>query len=155
MKHILMKFPIQNVFKNKPFLGALLGTFLIYFLEEYFFEYRISIMIGIASNFFTQNGKVLFYLSSLISLFIYFSFIWLTLSSEPKIQFLYITLFVVAEAIQYGFWKAVQRFLSVIELNLATATPIDIWAGAARLYFDWRLVFPVLVFLWILRFFYQ
>lgn len=148
-----MKSYRPSVFSNSPLIGALLGTLSLYFFEELFFQYRITFLLGIAWYFFGFSDKVAFYFSSLISFFMCFSFFWLMLRTTQKLQSIYFVLFLVAVAIQYGFWKAVQRFLLVVELNLATVTPMDIWTGAAILYFDWRFIFPVLFLLWLIRLF--
>lgn len=148
-----MKIYRPSIFSNKALLGALLGTLSLYFFEELLFQYRITFLLGTAWYFFGLSDKAAFYFSSLMSFFICFSFFWLMLTSAPKLQPIYFALFLAAIAIQYGFWKAVQRFLLVVELNLATAIPMDIWAGAAKLYFDWRFVFPALFLLWLMRLF--
>ncbi len=148
-----MKTCNPSIFSNKPLIGALIGTLSLYFFEELFFQYRITFLLGTTWYFFSPTDKVMFYVSSLVSFFICFSFFWLMLRSAPKLQSIYFALFLVAVAIQYGFWKAVQRFLLVVELNLATVTPMDTWIGAAKLYFDWRFIFPVLFLIWLIRLF--
>jgi len=45
--------------------------------------------------------------------------------------------------VEYGFLRAVNRFMAMPDLQIASATPLATWRGAGVLYFNWWFIVPV------------
>lgn len=138
---------IGKVFHDAHFLNALLSVLALYVFEEWLFnspqgEYLKSTLI-----FQPGMGLLTIIISGILSFFFCFAFVWTALNSSRAFQWLYILLFGISSLVQYGFWKAVGRFLSTPDLQIASATPLNIWMGAGTLYFNWQFFLPLLGFI--------
>jgi len=140
----------QKVFSNRPFVGMLLFVAFVYILEEGLFAFPQTIILQFATLHFTREEILVFVVSSIGSFVIFCLFVWATLQSSPMVQVLCAFLFGVSSVVQYGFRKAVQRFLVPEDLTIAGATTIDIWKGAGVLYFNWYSILPVIGFILVL-----
>lgn len=136
----------RKVFSNRPFIGSVLFVLSLYLLEEWLFGFPQERFIEFAAGFFSQQGKLIVYLSTTGSLALSFFFVWAALKSSRGFQILYILLFTLSSLVQYGYWKALGRFILSPDLRIAAATPLDDWEGARALFFDWRFVLPVIGF---------
>lgn len=143
----------KKVFSNRPFIGALLFALFLYIFEEWLFDFRQGIFLQYAVAFFSPQEKLIAFASSIGSFALCYFFAWAALKSSYFFQVFYVFLFTVSSLVQYGFWKAVERFLSAADLRIAAATPIDTWKGAGVLYFDWRFILPIIVFIFLLLLF--
>lgn len=146
-----MKF--QNVFKNRVFIGSVLFTAFLYLYEEFLFGFPQFTFFQIVFIFRTFDEKLIVFLSGITSVTLCFWFVWLSLSIPRKFQIIPIFFVVLSSLIQYGFWKAVGRFMSSVDLQIAGATPLETWTGASALYFNWQFLVPIIGFIIILSIF--
>jgi len=142
----------RKVFSNRAFTGALLFAALLYAFEEWLFQSPQGNFYQILMTFRPPDEVRAGVLSGMASFLLLFLFVWAALSSSRGFQLIYVILFAVSSIVQYGFWKAVQRFMSSADLHIAAATPINTWKGAGALFFDWRFVLPVIAFILVLAF---
>ncbi|MCZ2127836.1 MAG: sulfatase-like hydrolase/transferase [Anaerolineales bacterium] len=145
MARIIKSF--KSVFSNKRFTSALIFVVLLYGFEEWLFgfpqrQFFHNIVIFSRTRIEINEAA----LSGMISFIFCFLFIWAALESKNFFRWLYFTLFFIPSLVQYGFWKAVGRFLSTPDLHIANATPFATWRGASVLYFNWHFLIPVIVF---------
>ena len=136
-----------KVFSNRAFTGALLFVTLFYVFEEWLFHSPQGNFYQILMTFRPPDEVRIGVLSGMASFVFLFLFVWAALSSSRGPQIIYVILFTVASVVQYGFWKAVQRFMSSADLHIAAATPLSTWKGAGSLFFDWRFILPVIAFI--------
>lgn len=136
----------KKAFSNRPFVGALLFVVFLYAFEEYFFGFPQAKFFQMASVYFTPAHWWRTVLSGIGSLLICYIFVRAAFESSRIFQLFYTLLFAISSLVQYGFWKAVERFLSLADLKIAAATPLDTWTGATTLYFNWHFVLPLIAF---------
>lgn len=137
----------RRVFSNRAFTGALLYVAMCYAFEEWLFQSPQGYFYQILMTFRPPEEVRVGVLSGVASFLFSFLFVWAALRSSRGLQVVYVILVAVASVVQYGFWKAVQRFMSSADLHIAAATPFDTWKGAGSLFFDWRFILPVVVFI--------
>jgi glucan phosphoethanolaminetransferase (alkaline phosphatase superfamily) len=137
----------KKAFSNRPFVGALLFVFLLCIFEELIFDFpQVRWLLHIIKYF--DHGDVwITFVSSIASFVICCLFVEAALGSSRIFQVLYTILFALSLVLQYGYQKAVERFIIPVDLRIAIATPIDTWKGASILFFDWRVLLPVIVFI--------
>lgn len=136
----------KKAFSNRPFMGAILYVLFLYVLEESLFNFPQANRFRLAGTFFSTDKRFAFNMSSITSFLFICCFVWVALRSSWKFQVIYTALLVLSSLVQYGYWKAVERFLILADLRIAAATPIDTWKGASVLFFDWRCIIPVIGF---------
>lgn len=137
----------RKVFSNRAFTGALLFAASLYALEEWLFHSPQGHFYQVIMTFRPPEEVRIAVLSGIASFVFCFLFVWAALRSSRVSQIFYVFLFVVPTLVQYGFWKAVQRFMSSADLHIAAATPFNTWKGAGSLFFDWRFILPVIAFI--------
>lgn len=137
----------KGVFSNRPFIGALLFVGCLYIFEEFLFNFPQALFFQFGMEYYSP-GEVVFALAASIASFaICYLFVWAALGSSWMFQVLYVFLFVISSSVQYGYWRAVQRFIVSVDLRIAAATPIDTWKGASVLYFDWHAILSIVGFI--------
>ena len=137
----------KKAFSNRPFVGAVLFVVFLYVFEELLFDFPQAKFLQIASIYFTPWHRWVTFLSGIVSMMICYFFVWAALGSPRIFQVLYTFFFALSSLVQYGFWKAVGRFMSSPDLKIAAATPFDTWTGATTLYFNWYFVLPLIAFI--------
>ena len=145
--------PFRKVFSNRAFTGALLFVLALYVFEEWLFHSPQGNYYQVLMTFRPPAEVRVGVLSGMASFIFFFLFVWAALRSLRGFQVVYVIVFSVSSIVQYGFWKAVQRFMSSADLHIAAATPLNTWKGAGALFFDWRFILPVIAFLLLLFFF--
>ena len=143
----------RKVFSNRAFTGALLFTILLYTLEEWLFQSPQGNFYQVLMTFRPPDEVRVGIVSGVTSFLLLFLFVLSALRSSRGFQIVYVILFALSSIVQYGFWKAVQRFMSSADLHIANATPFNTWKGAGALFFDWRFILPVIAFIVLLAFF--
>ena len=141
---------LKKILRDRPFIGALLFTVFLYAFEEWLFHSPQGYFYQVLLTFRPPDEVRVAVLSGVVSFVFCFLFVWMALSSQRWFQVVYVLLVAVSSIVQYGFWKAVHRFVSSADLHIAAATPLDTWKGAGELFFDWRTIFPVTAFLAVL-----
>jgi glucan phosphoethanolaminetransferase (alkaline phosphatase superfamily) len=126
-------------------MGAVFYILFLYILEECIFEFPQAKFFQQTLTFFTRAEVSIALISSVASFLFLFFVLRTALQSSRLFQALYVTLLALSSLIEYGYWKAVQRFLIPEDLKIATATPVATWMGAGELFFEWRFLLPVLV----------
>jgi glucan phosphoethanolaminetransferase (alkaline phosphatase superfamily) len=143
----------KKVFSNHSFFSAVMFVVLLYLLEEYLFDVPQVKFVLDVMRFASGRNMCLLFASSIASFLVGCFFVQAALGSSRTFQVVYIFLFTLSLVVQYGFWRAVQRFMIPADLKIAAATPIEMWKGAGVLFFDWRFIVPVIVFvLWLFMF---
>jgi glucan phosphoethanolaminetransferase (alkaline phosphatase superfamily) len=143
---------LGKAFSNRQFTGTLLFVLLLYAFEEWLFNSPQRDFFKLIATFRSQNEIMLASLSGIVSFIYCFLFVWVALGSTWPFRFLYIILFTLPMLVQYGFWKAVGRFMSMPDLQIATATPLSTWLGADALFFNWHFIVPSISFFLLLVF---
>jgi glucan phosphoethanolaminetransferase (alkaline phosphatase superfamily) len=138
---------LKNILANRPFVGAILFVLLLFSLEEFLFGFPQAKFYQFVVTFLQGDEIWIAFLSVAASFLFSIFFIWVALRSSRSLQILYTFLIALSSLIQYGYWKAVDRFLITADLKIAIATPINTWKGASLLFFDWRFVLPVAGFI--------
>lgn len=144
MSGIFLRF--RKVFSNRAFTGALVFVTFLYVFEEILFDFPQIRFFQIILIFRPLDEKLIAVLSGIASLAILFWFTWASLNLPSKVRIVPVFLLTVTSLVEYGFWKAVKRFMSSADLQIALSTPYSTWKGAGALYFDWRFILPVLGF---------
>lgn len=144
MSGIFLRF--RKVFSNRAFTGALVFVTFLYAFEEVLFDFPQIRFFQIILIFRPLDEKLIAVLSGIASLAILFWFTWASLNLPSKVRIVPVFLLTVTSLVEYGFWKAVKRFMSSADLQIALSTPYSTWKGAGALYFDWRFILPVLGF---------
>lgn len=145
----------KRVFSNRAFTGALLFVTFLYSFEETLFDFQQFRFFQLTMTFRPFDEKLVAVLSGIASLGIFFWFTWVSLKLPRNIQIIPVILLTVSSLVEYGFWKAVKRFMSDVDLHIAFSTPYSTWTGAGALYFDWRFIFPVAGFVIVLFVFWE
>ncbi len=140
----------KKVFSNRPFVGSVLFVVLLYLFEEWLFDSPQGRFFQLAAAFFPQPDKLTVLLSTVGSLALCYFFAWAALGSSRGFQALYTFLFAISSLVQYGYWKAVERFMVIADLKIVAATPMADWQGAGALFFDWHFILPVVGFIFLL-----
>ena len=140
----------KKALSNRAFAGGLFFAAFLYILEEWLFHSPQGNFFKIVMVFRPADEVRVAVLSALGSFVFTFLFVSAALNSSRVFQAIYSILFAVSCLVQYGFWRAVQRFMSPADLQIAAATPFDTWKGAGALYFDWRFILPVAGFVLLL-----
>jgi len=135
-----------RVFSNRAFTGAAAFVIFLYLLEESLFRFPLSRFYQIVMIFRPLDEKLAVIVSGVASFLFCFAFVWIALGSPRLLQVVYALLFALSSLIQFGFWKAVGRFMSTVDLKIATSTPFSTWQGAGAIYFDPRFILPILGF---------
>lgn len=143
----------KKMFSHHSFFSAVLFVVLLYLFEEYLFDVpQVKFLLHVII-FFSGREMWIAFISSIASFLICCFFVQAALGSSRTFQVLYIFLFTLSLLVQYGFWRAVQRFITPADLKIATATPVEMWKGAGVMFFDWRFIVPVIGFVfWLLLF---
>ncbi|MCC7189314.1 MAG: sulfatase-like hydrolase/transferase [Anaerolineales bacterium] len=144
MRTISLNF--RQILANRAFIGALLFTASLYLLEEILFDFPLVSLYQIVMVFRPADEKATLIGSGLASLAFCFWFAWSALKGTRTWRLISGSLIALSSLVQYGFWRAVDRFMSSVDLQIALTTPYNTWKGAWTLYFNWRFVFPVLLF---------
>jgi glucan phosphoethanolaminetransferase (alkaline phosphatase superfamily) len=145
-----MKNPIhifKEVFSNRRFTSAFLFAIFLYTFEEFLFNHPQRTILQTIIIFRPQREIIIAMVSGITSFIYCFLLIWVALGSSLVFRLFYIFLFTLSTFVQYGFGRGLGRFISTTDLQIVSATPIDIWKGAATLYLDRHFIFPVTVFL--------
>lgn len=137
----------RRVFSNRVFTGAALFVAFLYLLEEFLFGFPLFRLYQITMIFRPLDEKLAVIVSGIASFLLCFAFAWAALGSPRALQGFYALLFSLSSLIQFGFWKAVGRFMSTVDLKIAASTPFSTWQGAGAIYYDPRFIVPVLVFI--------
>jgi hypothetical protein len=135
----------NKVLSNRPFTGAILYTIFLYLFEEWLFDFPQARFFQWVTTFKSGEEIWIAFASGIASFLFVWLFVWAALTSPHAVRAMYLLPLGLASLVQYGYWKAVQRFLIPEDLRIATATPVAIWMGASKLFFDWRFILPVLV----------
>ena len=135
----------RKVLSNRPVIGAVFYIALLYIFEECLFDFPQAKLLRFAMSFLSQDGKLIVLASSSASYVFFWFVVWVIFRSSRRFQVLYVFLFALSSLVQYGYWKAVDRFLLPADLKIATATPLNTWMSASELFFDWRFIVPVIV----------
>lgn len=136
----------KKAFSNRPFTGTILFLVFLYSFEEWLFGFPQVRFFQVVITFRPQKELLIAIASSIASYAICYLIIWCALVSSRLFQAFYVFLFSLSTLVQYGFWKAVERFLSSADMHIASATPLTTWEGASAIYFDWRFILPVFGF---------
>lgn len=136
----------KKVFSNRPFMGAVLFLVFINVFEELLFDFPQVRFFQLVTTHRPPEEVWIALASGIGSLVISFLIVRSALVSTREFQIVYIFLVGLALIVQYGFWNALGRFLSTSDLQIAAATPLNMWQGAGTLYVDWRFVIPLLGF---------
>lgn len=143
----------RKAFFNHSFLSAVVFVFLLFLFEEVLFDIPQINFLLFVPRLFTGVGMWLLLASDIASFLLCCFFVKFALEGSRAFRVLYVFLFALSSLVQYGFWKALQRFMISADLKIAVATPIDMWEGAGTLFFDWRCVLPVIAFIcWLFLF---
>jgi len=137
---------LKKVFLDRIFTGTLIFVVFLYIFEEWFFDFPQLSLLQIILAFRPPDEIFIAIISGIVSFLFCCFFIWAALGSTRVMQGIYTFLFTLSSLVQYGFWKAVDRFMSSADLKIANATPLDTWKGAGALFFDLRFILPVIVF---------
>ncbi|MCK7485367.1 MAG: hypothetical protein MZU97_07255 [Bacillus subtilis] len=73
--------------------------------------------------------------SALASFVFCYAFVRMALVSPRLLKGVYVLLFALSSLVQYGFWKAVDRFMASADLTIAAATPLATWRVRRRVVF--------------------
>lgn len=132
----------KKAFSNRRFNGTVLFVTFLCIFEEFFFDFPQTRFIQDRMRF--DGPEIAFSIATTIGSFIvFYLFVWAALGSSRVFQVFYVFLFAVSAIVQYGFWRAVQRFMVTIDLQIAGATPMDTWKGASLLFFNGYCILPV------------
>jgi len=143
----------KKAFTNHSFFSAVLFVVFLYLFEEHLFDLRQLKYILFVIRNASGMGMWLLFASCIASLLVCCFFVQAALRSSRIFQAVYIFLFTISLLVQYGFRKAVYRFMIPVDLKIATATPVETWQGAGVLFFDWRFILPVIGFVfWLVMF---
>lgn len=140
----------RKAFSNRPFVGAVLYVAFLYVFEELAFNFPQIYFFLAIRDFYLHTEMFVAVASGVGSFVICYLFVWTALRSPALFQVFYIFLLGISSLVQYGFWKAVQRFMVPVDLTIAAATTLDTWKGAGVLYFSWYSIVPIIVFIAIL-----
>lgn len=135
---------------NRIFTGTLIFVAFLYIFEECLFDFPQLRFFQIIFTFRPPVEVTIAVGSAVASLVFCYAFVWMALVSPRSLKALYVLFYSVSSLVQYGFWKAVNRFMISADLAIAAATPFATWRGAGILFFDWRFILPVAVFLTIM-----
>lgn len=136
----------KKIFSDRAFTGGLIFVVFLYIFEELFFDFPQLSLFQIILTFRPFDEVFIAIVSGLASFLFCYFFVTAALTSNSIFRWVYIFFVALSSLVQYGFWKAVDRFMSSADLEIANATPFDTWQGAGALFFDWRFIIPVLVF---------
>ncbi|OQY87581.1 MAG: hypothetical protein B6D38_12370 [Anaerolineae bacterium UTCFX1] len=130
MSGIFLRF--RKVFSNRAFTGALVFVTFLYVFEEILFDFPQIRFFQIILIFRPLDEKLIAVLSGIASLAILFWFTWASLNLPSKVRIVPVFLLTVTSLVEYGFWKAVKRFMSSADLQIALSTPYSTWKGAGH-----------------------
>ncbi len=136
----------KKFFSNHSFFSAVLFVILLFLFEEYLFDVPQVKFFRRVLTYSSGQELWLAFVSAIASFLICCFFVQAALRSSRTVQVLYMFLFTVSLPLEYGFWRALHRFMIPTDLKVASATPVDIWKSASILFFDWRFILPVIVF---------
>jgi glucan phosphoethanolaminetransferase (alkaline phosphatase superfamily) len=140
----------KKAFSNRPFIGATVLIVVLFMFEEFLFAFPQSLFFQSVIVSYPLDEMLITFMTSIGSFTICYLFVWSALGSARVFQLLYVFLFIASSLVQYGFWNAVQRFITPVDLRIAAATPVETWQGASVLFLDWRVILPVTVFVFFL-----
>src|SRR6185369_14711784 len=133
-----------KVFSNRPFAGTVLFLMLLYCFEEWLFDFPQVRFFQQVIAFCPQHEVLIAVISGIGSFAICYLIIWSALVSSRPFQALYSFLLGLSTLLQYGFWKALRRFITTADLQIASATPWNTWLGAGAIYLNWWFIIPLL-----------
>ena len=136
-----------RAFSNRAFTGAAIFVLFLYLLEEFIFGFPLFRLYQITMIFRPPGERLAIIVSGIASFLFCFGFAWVALASPRPLQIVFALLISLSSLIQFGFWKAVGRFMSTVDLQIAKSTPFSTWQGAGAIYFDRRFVLPILGFI--------
>lgn len=143
----------KKAFSQRQFMPAVLFVAFLYLFEELIFDSPQAMFLKYGTEFYSPVELFMVYLSSIGSFLICYFFVRGALRSSAKLKVIYVFLFTFSSIVQYGYWKAVQRFLVSADLRIAAATPFNMWTASGVLFFNWRFILPVIAFIfWLLLF---
>src|SRR5687767_6280485 len=106
----------KRAFSNRPFVGTLLFVFLLCLFEELIFDFpQVRWLLHIITYFHHDDVWITF-VSSIASFVICCLCVEAALGSSRIFQVLYTVLFAFSLVLQYGFQKAVERFIIPVDL---------------------------------------
>lgn len=140
----------EKAFSSHMVAGSLLFVGFLYLIEELLFGFS---QFHYFQFVFTSRplGEVAVAVGSALASFLFcYAFVRTALASPPPLKGLCVFLFAVSSVVQYGFWRAVDRFMVSADMTIAAATPFATWRDAGMLFFDWRSILPVAAFVMVL-----
>lgn len=141
---------LGKVFLDKYFAAALVFVLSLYVFEEWAFDSPQGQFLKMLLTFDLKKDLAANLIVSFGSFVFCFLFVLFALRSPNNMRWIYGFAFGLSTLIQYGFWKAVKRFILEQDLQIAGSTPLNIWMGAGALYFNWIFILPLAAFVFLL-----
>lgn len=136
----------ENLLANKAFIGAIIFTLFLTFLEEFIFSMSHTFFVWTLpdDNVWLRLGG---YVAITISLLLTLLYVWAAFTSRYWYRSIYFVLFSFAVLIQYNYQTVFGRFMSLEDLRTAFASSPGLWYEAASLFFSWHGLIPIFIFL--------
>ena len=141
---------LKNITQDFAFLGAIAFTIFLYILEEITLNLPQITYLKYVVMLSSPNRRIAGILSTLLAFFLLAFFIWASSVASYKLKIVYGFIFSSAVAIQYGYWNAFHRFISVIDFQTAIKSPFDLWATATVLFFNGLSLVPIAIYITLL-----
>jgi len=140
---------LLKVPKNYALLWALFFTILIYLFEEWVFaQLQGKYLKGLQPAL--DAPYLIGLLSSCLAFMLVVIGVWLSLMASPTFKVIYGLFFSAMILGQYGYWQALNRFAAVSDLQVALASPPDLWFTAIGLFFNRYSLIPICIYLLLL-----
>lgn len=157
IKQLQNDFPAENSADSvklkkwdRPLVYA--NIFMLFMLVYEFFYFP-----GLHIWYFTQlfparllSTRIIDLLGLALGIFIFTIFSYLAFASRKLYRFFFGLSFGLLLLIQYGYANAVNRFISIRDLNTAVSYPTELWLYSINAFFDWHALIPWAVFIFFL-----
>lgn len=136
--------------RNRPLVYAII--FMLFMLVFEFFYFP-----GLHIWYFTQlfparllSTRIIDLSGLALGIFILAIFSYVAFASRKFYKLLFGLSFGLLLLIQYGYANAVNRFISIRDLNTAVSYPAELWLYSINAFFDWHALIPWAVFIFFL-----
>lgn len=116
--------------QDRAFLAAIAFSFFLFFYEEWFWKAHIFFFFLLGEHA-SLPIRLLGTFEILLSFFLVFLYMWVSLTARRRWRPVYFLLFAAALIAQYGYGMTLDRFMTVRDLYTAFASPLRLWLDSA------------------------
>lgn len=140
--------PFSVLFLHKPLSGfqsfflALLFAFFIHFFEETMFLHPQSYILTLVLDRGGVN-LVTGLVTTMTSFFLLVGFFWISLRIDRRYRPVFAMIFAIPALVEFSYWKAFHRPFSVIDMQTAMMSPLQLWNAATGIFFNRLALIPI------------